>query len=514
MSTIKLNKTKTKTKTNRKKKKTTRVVSRPRKNGKREFSAVRMGQRIGSVFGPKGSRIGAEAGRLFRSVTGFGDYQVQSNSLLTAMDRLPSFRSMSSGTRIMHREYLGDVITSSTPGAFKLQSFPVQPALLSTFPWLSATAENFQEYRANGIVYEFKSNSYNALASTNTASGTVVMATNYNVLEPNYATKFLMEQSQYACSDKPSNHLLHPIECAKIETPTSILYTRSGTITSGDLRLYDWCNFQIATVGMQGASTNIGELWVTYDITLLKPRLGSSVDVYDHYIIPPGDVTYGQPAKFGQSDNPPPKSPESDMGTQLVSFTPDNVGYDGIAWPSNYVGNVLVLYCIPCVSVAGASLNDPLTITYAGNASYINFIGGVNNSTEAGGVFVYNGQGCTTFATVVRLNGGGAIRLTGGTTSAPPISADLYIVALPANFEASLVASSVLTLPKLHSSSKTITIPLETKMIPRHIGQSDSDFDELDVDNHLPTRPSSKISNRSTRKSQSVKSTPPFSFGK
>lgn len=189
------------------------------KRVRKKFNAVRLGRRVGNLFGPKAGLVGEEAGRLFRQITGFGDYKVNRNTLLTASDKLPAFGNLSAGTRIRHREYLFDVITHATPGSFKLQSIKIQPALISAFPWLSASAENYQEYQINGVIYEFKSNSYDALSSTNTASGTVVMATNYNVLEANYPSKFFMEQSQFCCSGKPSINLMHPIECAKLETP-------------------------------------------------------------------------------------------------------------------------------------------------------------------------------------------------------------------------------------------------------------------------------------------------------
>lgn len=268
--------------------------SRKRQNRSRGgFNAVRLGRTVGGIFGKGGAAVGASAGELFRRLTGFGEYKVNSNTLSTTVDALPSFTNLSRGTRVSHREYLFDVVTSATVGGFTIQQIPIQPALLQSFPWLSSSAEQYQQWQLNGCVYEFKSNSYDALASTNTASGTVIMSTNYNVLEPSFPNKFTMEQTQYTCSGKPSRDLLHPIECAKIETPTNVLYTRPGPVSIGDLRLYDHGNFYIATVGMQGASTNIGELWVTYDLTLLKPKLGSTVDVYDHWVLPPADTLPG-----------------------------------------------------------------------------------------------------------------------------------------------------------------------------------------------------------------------------
>jgi len=51
------------------------------------------------------------------------------------------------------------------------------------------------------------------------------------------------------------------------------MYLRSGAVPSGaDQRFYDLGNFQIMTQGMQAAAT-IGELWVTYHVKFLKPKL-------------------------------------------------------------------------------------------------------------------------------------------------------------------------------------------------------------------------------------------------
>ena len=41
--------------------------------------------------------------------------------------------------------------------------------------------------------------------------------------------------------------------------------------------------FTIATQGFQGTNVNIGELWVTYQVTLLKPKLYASLGKYNDY---------------------------------------------------------------------------------------------------------------------------------------------------------------------------------------------------------------------------------------
>jgi hypothetical protein len=173
---------------------------------------------------------------------------------------------------ISHREYIGDVVTGGV-GAFASSSFMLNPGNGAIFPWLSYIASAFQQYKFRGIVFEFKSMSADALNSTNTALGNVIMASNYNVLQRNFANKSEMENTEFSSSCKPSSSMYHPIECDPNDTVLNELYIApNGEIPDGGTpQFYDFCNFQIATNGFQAANVNIGELWVTYEIALLKP---------------------------------------------------------------------------------------------------------------------------------------------------------------------------------------------------------------------------------------------------
>jgi hypothetical protein len=396
-----------------------------KKKSPKSFNSVRMGQRIGNLFGRKAGRVGAEAGRLFRTLTGFGDYKVNSNTLLTGQDTLPMFRTTKTATHVRHREYVCDIITSATPGQFKLQRFAIQPGLPELFPWLAASAENYEQYEIEGMVAEFKSNSYDALGSTNTASGVVVMTTQYNALSAPFVNKIQMEQYEYTCSSKPSKDLLHPVECAREQTQIDLLNIRTAPAV-GDLRLYDLGVFNIATVGMQGASTNVGELWITYDIKFLKPRLGNNVDVFDHYIpVPVSSSPLGTP--FG---NPLTtlKTPNSDMGTVITGTS--------ITWPPSYTGNVMVVYAYN-VEVFGIA--ESIAIGYAGTGGaaakglfHGSFWG--NMGASAAGMRYTTTQGYLD-VTTWSITGGGTVTFSGGTGSPLADSIDLLILALPTSVD-------------------------------------------------------------------------------
>jgi hypothetical protein len=239
-----------------------------------------------------GSWLGKKAGSLFRSITGLGTYAVTKNSLMANPNDPPVLTNTKGGTRIQHREYITDITGSST---FTLTPFSINPGVAATFPWLSGCALNFEEYILHGLVFEFKSTSASALNSTNTALGTVIMATEYNVVNANYTNKRDMENYVYSTSCSPDTSALHPVECARDINVLSELFIRNTIPPSGtDLRFSDIGKFQIATVGMQ-ASANIGELWVTYDVELIKPKLPNAYTSIGpaHYAY---DATSGFPA--------------------------------------------------------------------------------------------------------------------------------------------------------------------------------------------------------------------------
>lgn len=240
-----------------------------------------IGGLAGRYFGGSGgAELGSKAAGWFADILGVGDYRVNSNSIIRGTDP-PLFNKNGRGTIIRHREYITDINSSI---AFEYKTFSINPGLGGSFPWLHQIASNFEEYCIRGMVFEFKSNSADALNSTNTALGTVIMATQYNTLNPPFTDKQTMENYEFCTSAKPSQSFVHPIECAVGENPLHVMYVRTGETTIGDKRLYDLGTFQISTVGMQAASV-IGELWVTYDVEFLKPRLSPVNEEYhDHWV--------------------------------------------------------------------------------------------------------------------------------------------------------------------------------------------------------------------------------------
>jgi len=195
----------------------------------------------------------------------------------------PPKMSMGKGGMVVsHREYIQD-ITSSVP--FIGENFPLNPGMKQTFPWLSQIADNFEEWIPEAMIFEYKTTSSNTVVNTtnsNPGLGTVIMATQYNSLNNDFGNKQQMENYENAVSVDPSRSVVHGIECAKGQTPLQPMYVRTGDLSatsgvSNDLRFYDLGKMTIATVGQQTNNFVIGELWISYRVRFLKPRLQTGV---------------------------------------------------------------------------------------------------------------------------------------------------------------------------------------------------------------------------------------------
>lgn len=346
-------------------------------------------RKVGSAIGGIGGgffgqpTLGAYAGdyiankghKLFKRITGYGDYKINSNTLVLG-DNVPQFSNIGQReNRIVHKEYIGDLYCGPN-GEFKLQSFKVNPGTSTIFPWLSGLAQNYQQYRINGMIFYYKSCSANALNSTNTNLGQVLISTNYNVLSRNFDEPSEMLNAEFSTSGKPSDDMVHMIECAPRETPIKELYIRNSGVPVDEIadnRLYDYCNIQVATVGMQSSTPiMLGQLWVSYDITLMKNISSQNILLSDQYVF---DEKYypttsaevfcstvdviaaGGPMEF--------RSPASTLGT-TIKLGPDGA-FDTIVFPETFQGSVRI--DTVAYGGTGTTLNATPVLLYTGGVS-------------------------------------------------------------------------------------------------------------------------------------------------
>lgn len=244
-------------------------------------SFARKGAQMGAKYGPLGALAGKGLGAGLAAVTGYGNYSVRSNSLgkmSTSVDMIPQFVKNDHSIRVAHREFIKDLVVPNAPGTFSIESFLINPANATLFPWLATMARQYSQYKIHGMVFAYKTMSSDITAGG--ALGTVIMATNYNSIDRAFTSKIEMENSEFAVSTKPSMSLIHAIECDPKYSGLDILYVRDPsyeTADTNDRRFYDYGRFQLATTGLPGSTgATMGEIWVSYDIEFMKPVLGGN----------------------------------------------------------------------------------------------------------------------------------------------------------------------------------------------------------------------------------------------
>jgi len=367
---------------------------RPKRKGKLAPGMVKghggywgnlLGTLAGSLVGQPelGGRIGDVAGDVVSKIFGHGDYTLKHNSLLKPMDVMgnsPPVFSSQTNCRIKHKEFLCNIYASSS---MQIQAFNVNPGLLQTFPWLSNLAANFQQYKMHGMLFCFQERA--SMTSAAVGLGTVVIATNYDTTAPAFQNSWEARNAQYATSTAPTVSAIHGIECAKSQNPVNEFYIRTGPVRTGtDQRLDDLCTTYVINEGQTGTGI-IGEIWVTYDIELMKPRMiaelgGDALDT--HYSL--SNTTGADP--LGSV------TPSYLAGPLNVTFTPYNSGTTRTL-TLNGIQEGLYLFTFNWILSAGAASNPGTVLTgavftncalfsYFGNGT-LSSVSSFNNATES-----------------------------------------------------------------------------------------------------------------------------------
>jgi len=206
---------------------------------------------------------------------------------------------------IEHTEYIGDLISSATANTFLAQAYGINAANEGTFPWLSQVAIQFQEYKFDKLLFEYRplvSESSSSAAGNLLSMGSVQLATQYNSSVGPYPNKATMAESDFSVTCKPSDHAMHAVECEARYNPLGIFYNSAQTsltvgANSSDIRMQNLGIFQIASSGIPtgGSALDLGEIWVHYKVKLFKPQLNAGLAAVQssHYF---GTAATGAPA--------------------------------------------------------------------------------------------------------------------------------------------------------------------------------------------------------------------------
>lgn len=241
-----------------------------------------LGNAVGRIFGAgeyqeeRSTQLSAETEQ--DSVDMASEPKVNSLVAPVSSRQMPTMHVSDEGTmRICRREYIGDIYTGTTATPVST-ALSINPGYEPAFPWLSGVAQHFQKYSFLGLCYEYVPLSGYAVSGTSAALGSVSFAPVYDVglQTPATNTKVELLACQGSSSGSPAAAQLIPIECAPDETVIPVKFVYSGTGTTKDLSSLWWGSMRGYNTGAPSAFT-AGELWVTYDILLMAPRLPAVV---------------------------------------------------------------------------------------------------------------------------------------------------------------------------------------------------------------------------------------------
>jgi hypothetical protein len=298
-----------------------------------------------------------------------GEPDAVTNSLIAGKDvpfEVPTFESAGDETgsvTISRKEYLTDIYAAGeidpTTGQainvfpFVLQKFAINPGIESSFPWLSQVAQNYDEYEINQLIYSFRSTTTDIGSATTGQCGTIIMCTNYNVNSAVFRDKINMLEYDGAMSAKTTESMIHGVECdpEKNSGPKGKYIRAAGANINQNLMDYDLANFQIAVANTptQFAGQSLGELWVTYTVTLRKPKFftGKGYGItQDIYVTSQGNLA--KEAPLGQ-EMLLLNAAQNSLQTKVTLNQRNRIG---ITFPGSYGGSVEIMLT---VDVAGGT---------------------------------------------------------------------------------------------------------------------------------------------------------------
>lgn len=353
---------------------------------------------------PGGSEIAAGTRALHEAMTGRGLYVGQgkytaANDLVHGADEpfeAPRFaRSMGgqdgmAGITITNREFVRNIYAPSAASVFQVQTLTVNPGLEATFPWLSQLAINFEEYELKQLIFSYRSTVTDFNSGTG-QSGTVLLASQYNVDENPFSDEVTMLSYAGACSAKATEHQLQGVECDPAKLSGSVgKYVRNQNLKpSDDYKDYDHAilNIGVSNIPSQFINQQIGQLWVSYTVELRKPKLTSAKGfaIPRFYYTLPG---YSTVSGYGER---PTISPFALAGTndQIRSFglfgaqnsipiqlsadaSPGANGAVFLTFPAWYSGNVEIKAYCTFRAGGNQQFAQVIALAHAGNVAPIN----------------------------------------------------------------------------------------------------------------------------------------------
>lgn len=232
----------------------------------------------------EGTTLGRNINNVAGMLLGRGAYRVDRNDIMKDSTQVPNFKSSKEYVEVEAKEFVCNVTSVGSAAFSILQTLDINAALQTSFPMLSQTAQNFEEYEFMGLVGVYEPTS--GYLSTTQGLGDVTIATQYDMADTGFSSEVEMKDYVFSTSCKPSESMIHPIECDPKKNPLARFYCRTGLLANGpsgssqDIRYNatDLGRTTIAIVGVPAAANVVlGKFYWVGKVRLYKPKLYNSI---------------------------------------------------------------------------------------------------------------------------------------------------------------------------------------------------------------------------------------------
>jgi hypothetical protein len=223
------------------------------------------------------------------------------------------------GVRIKHREVIGTVLGRST---YTLTTYPINPGVATTFPWLHIPAKAYQSY----VFHKFHVEYFNSCPTS--TSGFLAFSPQYDPdLEPPASFEAALSFDDAIASS--------PWQPTVMRSSYKNLTKRKTYLVSTDSapnRLEDVMALHMILNGQTNDEAAIGWIAVNYEVTLYSPVVNESESATDLEESGDASTTYPIPVAVGGTVD----TPMGGTGTVAnVALHSQTVSGDGVQWLYN-----------------------------------------------------------------------------------------------------------------------------------------------------------------------------------
>jgi hypothetical protein len=201
--------------------------------------------------------------------------------------------------RIVHRELLASIVGTVNFSCLAANSFPINPGMIQTFPWLAPIARQWEFYKIHAMSFVY-------LTRTGTSTpGSMILAPDYDAADGAPVSEQIASTYTDFIEDAPWKSIVCTLRPDLLHGLGPKRYVRSVPLAANqDIKTYDSGSLFACTT--DGTAVPWGKLYIEYDIELFNPQsnpTGSLADVYQ-YVTGASPTTAAPLGATSASSNP------------------------------------------------------------------------------------------------------------------------------------------------------------------------------------------------------------------